>query len=153
MEENTVGMEVLRVKAIDMDLSYTDNWLAVFEIVSGNEGGYFNITTDPKTNEGIITITKVKSVLFFNKHEFYTIKRQNTNESCFVLYSTGPRLRGNKFTQFGREGCQQGRVQLWLWVNDRGCWWCRQIISHQNKCHQSEGGSPFPAKRKSGDCL
>ncbi|XP_037538123.1 desmoglein-2 [Nematolebias whitei] len=58
VEENTIGMEVLRIKATDMDLSYTDSWLAVFEIVSGNEGGYFNITTDSKTNEGIITINK-----------------------------------------------------------------------------------------------
>lgn len=53
-------MEVMRIKAVDMDLMYTDNWLAVFEIVSGNEAGYFTITTDPKTNEGIVMINKVK---------------------------------------------------------------------------------------------
>ncbi|XP_017278000.1 desmoglein-2 [Kryptolebias marmoratus] len=58
VEENTIGMEVMRIKAEDMDLSHTDSWLAVFEIVSGNEGGYFNITTDSKTNEGIITVNK-----------------------------------------------------------------------------------------------
>ncbi|XP_069013536.1 desmoglein-2-like protein [Embiotoca jacksoni] len=56
--ENTVNVEVLRIRAIDMDLMYTDNWLAVFKIVSGNEGGYFNITTDSQTNEGIIMIHK-----------------------------------------------------------------------------------------------
>uniref|UniRef100_A0A4W5MFL5 Cadherin domain-containing protein n=1 Tax=Hucho hucho TaxID=62062 RepID=A0A4W5MFL5_9TELE len=58
VEENTVNMEVLRIKAIDLDLMYTENWLAVFTIVTGNEAGYFNITTDAKTNEGIIWITK-----------------------------------------------------------------------------------------------
>uniref|UniRef100_I3JTH5 Desmoglein-2 n=1 Tax=Oreochromis niloticus TaxID=8128 RepID=I3JTH5_ORENI len=58
IEENTVGVEVMRIKAIDMDLIHTDNWLAVFQIVSGNEGGYFDITTDAKTNEGIIMVRK-----------------------------------------------------------------------------------------------
>lgn len=60
VEENTVGVEVLRIKAIDLDLIYTDNWLAVFEFMSGNEAGFFSITTDTKTNEGIIMIRKVK---------------------------------------------------------------------------------------------
>lgn len=60
VEENTINVEVMRIKAIDMDLIHTDNWLAVYEIVSGNEGGYFSITTDSKTNEGIIMINKVK---------------------------------------------------------------------------------------------
>lgn len=61
VEENTVNVEVMRIKATDMDLIYTDNWLAVFEIISGNEAGYFSITTDSKTNEGIIMIHKVKN--------------------------------------------------------------------------------------------
>ncbi|XP_041659024.1 desmoglein-2-like [Cheilinus undulatus] len=58
VEENTINVEVMRIRALDMDLMYSDNWLAVFEIVSGNEGGYFSITTDSKTNEGIIMINK-----------------------------------------------------------------------------------------------
>lgn len=66
VEENTINVEVMRVKAVDMDLIHTDNWLAVFEIISGNEAGYFNITTDSKTNEGIITIRKVKLLFDFD---------------------------------------------------------------------------------------
>ncbi|KAM4605608.1 desmoglein-2-like protein [Polymixia lowei] len=58
VEENTINVEVLRIKAIDLDLMYSDNWLAVFSIVSGNEAGYFSITTDSKTNEGVIMIRK-----------------------------------------------------------------------------------------------
>ncbi|XP_053738388.1 desmoglein-2-like protein [Synchiropus splendidus] len=58
VEENTVNMEVMRIQALDKDLIHTDNWLAVYRIVSGNEGGYFTITTDKETNEGVITITK-----------------------------------------------------------------------------------------------
>lgn len=63
VEENTIGVEVMRIKALDMDMMYTDSWLAMFEFISGNEAGYFNITTDSKTNEGIITINKVASFL------------------------------------------------------------------------------------------
>ena len=59
VEENTVNVEVLRVQANDLDMRYTDNWLAVFSFVSGNEAGYFSITTDSKTNEGVIMIRKV----------------------------------------------------------------------------------------------
>ncbi|XP_074545677.1 desmoglein-2-like protein [Halichoeres trimaculatus] len=56
--ENTINVEVMRIKALDMDMIYTDNWLAVFQIISGNEGGYFSISTDAKTNEGILMINK-----------------------------------------------------------------------------------------------
>ncbi|TNN61085.1 Desmoglein-2 [Liparis tanakae] len=62
VQENTINTEVLRIKAIDMDMIHTDNWLAVFEIISGNEAGYFSITTDSMTNEGIITIHKAYRV-------------------------------------------------------------------------------------------
>ena len=52
-------MEVMRVKAIDLDMMYSDNWLSVFSFVSGNEAGYFSITTDSKSNEGVIMIQRV----------------------------------------------------------------------------------------------
>ena len=69
--ENTISMEVLRMKAVDLDLMYSDNWLAVFTIVSGNEAGYFHITTDSKTNEGIITIVKVRLGLSLSKQSIH----------------------------------------------------------------------------------
>lgn len=59
IEENTKGVEVMRIKAEDLDLEGTDNWEAVFDIVKGNEGGYFSIKTDPITNEGILMLDKV----------------------------------------------------------------------------------------------
>ncbi|TRY54212.1 hypothetical protein DNTS_030475 [Danionella cerebrum] len=58
VEENTKNIEVLRIQAIDADLIYSENWLAVFTIISGNEGGYFSITTDHKTNQGILMLNK-----------------------------------------------------------------------------------------------
>ncbi|KAM7388787.1 hypothetical protein PAMP_024937 [Pampus punctatissimus] len=58
IEENTEGVEVMRIKALDLDLKYTANWKAVFIIMKGNEAGYFSIRTDPKTNEGILMLVK-----------------------------------------------------------------------------------------------
>ncbi|KAK5609285.1 hypothetical protein CRENBAI_012822 [Crenichthys baileyi] len=58
IEENTFGVEVMRIKAQDLDLQNTDNWEAVFDIVKGNEAGYFSIKTDPRTNEGILMLEK-----------------------------------------------------------------------------------------------
>ncbi|KAJ4936925.1 hypothetical protein JOQ06_001510 [Pogonophryne albipinna] len=58
VQENKVNMEVMRVKALDMDLINTANWEAMYTIISGNEAGHFSITTDSKTNEGIIMINK-----------------------------------------------------------------------------------------------
>lgn len=52
-------MVVMRIKALDKDLESTDNWLALFEIVKGNEEELFTIETDPKTNEGILKLVKV----------------------------------------------------------------------------------------------
>lgn len=59
IEENTYGVEVMRIKASDLDLKDTDNWKAEFDITKGNEAGYFSIRTDPKTNEGILMLDKV----------------------------------------------------------------------------------------------
>ncbi|XP_072530139.1 desmoglein-2.1-like [Salminus brasiliensis] len=58
VDENVVDVEVLRIQALDKDEERTDNWLAVFEIVSGNGDGYFNIETDPNTNEGVLYLVK-----------------------------------------------------------------------------------------------
>ncbi|XP_018410808.1 PREDICTED: desmoglein-1-like, partial [Nanorana parkeri] len=56
--ENMVGLTDLRMKVFDADEMYTDNWNAMFEIVSGNEGGWFVIDTDYQTNEGVLRVVK-----------------------------------------------------------------------------------------------
>ncbi|XP_060773607.1 desmoglein-2.1-like [Neoarius graeffei] len=58
VEENTENVEVMRLKPTDLDLPNTENWQAVYTIVSGNGGGHFDIVTDPKTNEGILMLVK-----------------------------------------------------------------------------------------------
>lgn len=81
MEENTINVEVMRIKAIDLDLIHTDSWLAVYEITSGNEAGYFSITTDSKTNEGIIMIHKVETCSLI-LIDCVTIRCQMNNIQC-----------------------------------------------------------------------
>ncbi|XP_061588342.1 desmoglein-2-like protein [Cololabis saira] len=58
VKENTLGLVESKIRAVDMDIIHTDNWLAVYEIVSGNEAGYFSITTNKETNEAIIMVQK-----------------------------------------------------------------------------------------------
>ncbi|NXR15649.1 DSG2 protein, partial [Semnornis frantzii] len=58
IEENRANVEILRIKVFDKDEEFSDNWLANFSFVSGNEGGFFRIVTDAQTNEGILTVVK-----------------------------------------------------------------------------------------------
>lgn len=66
-------MVVMRIKALDKDLEFTDNWLAVFDIHKGNEDNLFSIETDPKTNEGILKLIKVPANAFSLLWTFYNI--------------------------------------------------------------------------------
>lgn len=59
MEENVDNVVVMRIKSLDKDEEFTDNWLTVFKIVKGNEDNLFSIETDKKTNEGILKLIKV----------------------------------------------------------------------------------------------
>ncbi|XP_032741572.1 desmoglein-3 isoform X1 [Rattus rattus] len=81
IEENTLNSELLRFQVTDWDEEYTDNWLAVYFFTSGNEGNWFEIETDPRTNEGILKLVKVLdyeqtqsmqfSIAVRNKAEFH----------------------------------------------------------------------------------
>lgn len=59
IEENCLSSELIRLQAIDLDEEGTDNWLAKYSILSGNDGNWFEIQTDPRTNEGILKVVKV----------------------------------------------------------------------------------------------
>ncbi|CAI9164540.1 unnamed protein product [Rangifer tarandus platyrhynchus] len=58
IEENTLSSELLRFQVIDLDEEFTDNWLAEFFFTFGNEGNWFEIQTDPRTNEGILKVVQ-----------------------------------------------------------------------------------------------
>uniref|UniRef100_A0A8C5LA65 Desmoglein 4 n=1 Tax=Jaculus jaculus TaxID=51337 RepID=A0A8C5LA65_JACJA len=59
IEENCLSSELIRLQAIDLDEEGTDNWLAKYLILSGNDGNWFDIQTDPQTNEGILKVIKM----------------------------------------------------------------------------------------------
>ncbi len=74
--ENQQNVEVMRIKASDKDLKGTDNWEPVYEIIKGNEVGYFSIKTDPVTNEGILMLDKV------------LLNKQNRRVSAILIQSS-----------------------------------------------------------------
>uniref|UniRef100_A0A669QPV0 Desmoglein 1 n=1 Tax=Phasianus colchicus TaxID=9054 RepID=A0A669QPV0_PHACC len=58
ISENSLSSEILRIQALDADEEFSDNWLAEFFFISGNEDNYFEIVTDPATNQGILRVIK-----------------------------------------------------------------------------------------------
>lgn len=65
VQENSKEKLILRIPVDDKDLINTPNWISQFIIKKGNEGGNFRIETDPKTNEGLLYVTNVRSLFFF----------------------------------------------------------------------------------------
>jgi len=57
--ENTVSHEVQRLTVTDLDAPNSPAWRATYRIVGGDNGDHFTITTDPESNQGILTTQKV----------------------------------------------------------------------------------------------
>ncbi|XP_054025952.1 LOW QUALITY PROTEIN: cadherin-1 [Dryobates pubescens] len=62
VKENEAGALVTRLHVKDQDLQGSPAWQAVYHIKSGDPEGDFSITTDPKTNDGILRTAKVGPV-------------------------------------------------------------------------------------------
>ncbi|NXO26307.1 CADH1 protein, partial [Cisticola juncidis] len=58
VDENEVGVLVARLHVTDKDLPGSPAWQAVYHIQSGDPQGNFEITTDPKTNDGLLKTAK-----------------------------------------------------------------------------------------------
>nr|XP_009932564.1 PREDICTED: desmoglein-2 [Opisthocomus hoazin] len=80
IEENRANVEIMRIKVFDKDEEFSDNWLANFTFVSGNEGGFFRIVTDRQTNEGILTLVKA---LDYEKTQIQNLGIVVTNKAEF----------------------------------------------------------------------
>ncbi|XP_077108957.1 cadherin-like protein 26 isoform X1 [Ranitomeya variabilis] len=82
--EGVVKNDVFRLKVEDKDTPKTAAWRAKYKILSGNENQNYNLTTDPETNEGILSIispldfegtpTKIVVISVENEEPFYTCK-------------------------------------------------------------------------------
>lgn len=57
--EAVSGVDVGRLEVEDRDLPGSPNWAAKFTILEGDPDGQFAIRTDPKTNEGVLSVVKV----------------------------------------------------------------------------------------------
>ena len=58
VKERETGVEVLRLQVTDKDTRGSEAWKAKYTI-HGDKKEQFKIETDPKTNEGILTVVKV----------------------------------------------------------------------------------------------
>ncbi|KAM4017828.1 EP-cadherin-like isoform 2-T2 [Anomaloglossus baeobatrachus] len=79
--ENEVGFEVKRLSVTDEDEMYSPAWRAVYKI-KNNEGGFFSITTDKDTNEGILTTAKA---LDFETRKQFVLQITVENEERFSV--------------------------------------------------------------------
>lgn len=59
MPENAVSHELQRLTVTDLDAPNSPAWRATYRIVGGDNGDHFTITTDPESNQGILTTKKV----------------------------------------------------------------------------------------------
>ncbi|XP_070307499.1 cadherin-15 isoform X3 [Odocoileus virginianus] len=56
--EAVSGVDVGRLEVEDRDLPGSPNWAARFTILEGDPDGQFTIRTDPRTNEGVLSVVK-----------------------------------------------------------------------------------------------
>lgn len=64
--EMELNKEILRIGVIDKDTPNTPASRAVFSILNGNEDGNYKIETDPKTNEGVLSVIRVNATIPLN---------------------------------------------------------------------------------------
>uniref|UniRef100_A0A8C7F6D9 Cadherin-like protein 26 n=1 Tax=Oncorhynchus kisutch TaxID=8019 RepID=A0A8C7F6D9_ONCKI len=129
MMEMEYNKEILRVAVTDADTPNTPAWRAVYSIVKGNEEGNYKIETDPKTNEGILTVIKTTltnvQIAVENEEPLFvcssggavspgktlTVPPQTVNVTVKVIDVNDPPVFDNKVTNvYGKEEQEVGKV-------------------------------------------
>ncbi|KAI4883910.1 hypothetical protein NFI96_021125 [Prochilodus magdalenae] len=75
--ENKVGFVVVKMPVTDGDDPQSPAWTARFRIVSGNNGGFFNVSTGPNKQEGIVTTVKPLDYEENNKYTPLVVAENN----------------------------------------------------------------------------
>ncbi|XP_077060740.1 cadherin-like protein 26 [Siphateles boraxobius] len=89
--EMVLNKEILRIGVIDKDTPNTPASRAVFSILKGNEDGNYKIETDPKTNEGVLSVIKGKD---FEKTQITELEIAVKNEEELFQCVNGKALPG-----------------------------------------------------------
>ncbi|NXF98842.1 CADH1 protein, partial [Sakesphorus luctuosus] len=71
VNENEVDALVVRLHVTDQDLPNSPAWRAVYHIQSGDPRGDFSVTTDPKTNDGLLKTAK--GLDYENQKEYHLV--------------------------------------------------------------------------------
>ncbi|XP_041516359.1 desmoglein-1-alpha-like [Microtus oregoni] len=58
IEENSLHSQLMQIRVIDLDEEFSDNWKAVIFFISGNEGNWFEIEMNERTNVGVLKVVK-----------------------------------------------------------------------------------------------
>ncbi|XP_045845362.1 cadherin-15 isoform X3 [Meles meles] len=86
--EAVSGVDVGRLEVEDRDLPGSPNWAARFTILEGDPNGHFTIRTDPKTNEGVLSVAKP---LDYERRDQYDLTVAVQNEA--PLQAAAPRAQ------------------------------------------------------------
>lgn len=69
IEENSLNSNLLQLRVIDLDEEFSANWMAVIFFISGNEGNWFDIEMNERTNVGTLRIIKV----WYNYPQYFVL--------------------------------------------------------------------------------
>lgn len=109
--EHEANLTILRFGVTDNDTPFTSGWRAVYSIIEGNDDDSYTITTDPQTNEGILTVVKpldyeertkdVLSISVSNEEPLYSCKVKQKPSKGLWAIETGKALTGKSASLTG----------------------------------------------------